>query len=227
MSYTYLIGWSKQNKWYYGVRYAKGCAPTDLWKTYFSSSKYVKQFRETYGEPDIIQIRKIFKNEKNAIKCEDRVIRILKLYENDKFLNKSYSGSIYYDEEVRKKISDSRKGKPSPHLKNKSKEHIEKMRKTKTGKKQSVEHIKSVSRALKEKWSKQKHHCLGTKLDEQHKNNISLGMKKSEKYKLAKEKNAFSNFGNNNGMYGKKHSQETKEKMKLKALERKLKKQNE
>lgn len=23
--YTYLIGWSKLNKWYYGVRYSKKC----------------------------------------------------------------------------------------------------------------------------------------------------------------------------------------------------------
>jgi hypothetical protein len=220
MSYTYLIGWSKHNIWYYGVRYAKNCHPDDLWKTYFTSSKYVKSFRISHGEPDIIKVRKIFINEKNAIKCEDRVIRTLKLYQKDNFLNKSYSGSIYYDEEVRKKISDSRKGKKSPHLKNKSKEHIEKMRKTKTGVKQTEEHIKSVSESLKKKWADEPHHCLGTKLSEDHKNKISNGLKNSFKFQFAKENNNFANFGKNNGMYGKKHSEETKQKIRLKALER-------
>ena len=60
--YTYLIGWSKLNKYYYGVRYAKNCHPSDLWTKYFTSSKYVKQFREENGEPDIIEIRKTFSN---------------------------------------------------------------------------------------------------------------------------------------------------------------------
>lgn len=60
--YTYLIGWSNQNKWYYGVRTAKNCHPGDLWTTYFTSSKYVKQFITQYGEPDIIlNKKKLFK----------------------------------------------------------------------------------------------------------------------------------------------------------------------
>ncbi len=60
--YTYIIGWSLYNKYYYGVRYAKNCNPNDLWKTYFTSSKYVKEFRNNHGEPDIIQVRKTFEN---------------------------------------------------------------------------------------------------------------------------------------------------------------------
>lgn len=31
--YTYLIGWSSHNKFYYGVRYAKGSNPNELWKS--------------------------------------------------------------------------------------------------------------------------------------------------------------------------------------------------
>ena len=58
--YTYLIGWSKIKKYYYGVRYKIGCQPDDLWKKYFTSSYFVKCMRETFGEPDIIQIRKVF-----------------------------------------------------------------------------------------------------------------------------------------------------------------------
>ncbi|MFA6198816.1 MAG: hypothetical protein WC679_00165 [Bacteroidales bacterium] len=58
--YTYLIGWSTMNKFYYGVQYNKKANPDDLWKSYFTSSKIVQQFRKEFGEPDIIQFRKVF-----------------------------------------------------------------------------------------------------------------------------------------------------------------------
>ena len=75
--YTYLIGWSKLNTWYYGSRFAlksnclyeTGCHPDDLFVTYFTSSKYVKNFIKLNGNPDIIQIRKTFpSNNKNIFK---------------------------------------------------------------------------------------------------------------------------------------------------------------
>jgi len=65
--YTYLIGWSTLNKWYYGVRYSKRCNPNDLWVKYFTSSKLVKQFRNKFGEPDVVEVRKIFNNSEDAI----------------------------------------------------------------------------------------------------------------------------------------------------------------
>ncbi len=60
--YTYLIGWSKLNKWYYGCRCAQHCHPNDLWIKYFTSSLYVRQFRKLHGEPDVIKVRKIFQS---------------------------------------------------------------------------------------------------------------------------------------------------------------------
>ena len=64
LPYTYLIGWSTLNKWYYGVEYGIKkipCAnPNNLWTTYFTSSNLVKYYCKTYGDPNIIQIRKIF-----------------------------------------------------------------------------------------------------------------------------------------------------------------------
>ena len=56
--YTYLLGWSEHNTWYYGVRYAKGCHPSDIWKKYFTSSKHVKNFVKMHGDPDVIEDRK-------------------------------------------------------------------------------------------------------------------------------------------------------------------------
>jgi hypothetical protein len=85
--YTYLIGWSIHNKWYYGVRYAKGCNPSDLWATYFTSSKYVYDFRERYGDPDIIQIRRTFTDSKSARLWEKKVIIKLDVIHKNMWLN--------------------------------------------------------------------------------------------------------------------------------------------
>lgn len=87
MAYTYIIGWSVYNKWYYGVRYAKDCNPTELWIKYFTSSKHVKRFRMKYGEPDIIKIRKIFNDSCKAIKWEQKVLKRLNVEKRKDFLN--------------------------------------------------------------------------------------------------------------------------------------------
>jgi hypothetical protein len=90
--YTYLIGWSEHRIYYYGVRFSKKCHPSDLWKTYFTSSKYVKQFREEHGEPDIIQIRKTFKDSKSAILWEEKVLKRINAIKSEMWLNKNVSG---------------------------------------------------------------------------------------------------------------------------------------
>jgi hypothetical protein len=86
--YTYLIGWTKHNRWYYGVRTANKTTPhQDLWKVYFTSSRYVKDFRNTYGEPDIIQIRKIFEGASVAMKWESMVLKRLNAKNEEKWIN--------------------------------------------------------------------------------------------------------------------------------------------
>lgn len=92
--FTYLIGWSKLNKWYYGVRYAKNCNPTDLWSIYFTSSKFVKQFRKDHGEPDVTQVRRVFASSKHAKRWEDKVLARLKVSTNEKWLNTSTNYSF-------------------------------------------------------------------------------------------------------------------------------------
>ena len=86
--YTYLIGWKKLNKFYYGRRTSKNCHPEEFWKTYFTSSEAVKLFRKENGEPDIIEIRKIFKDIESCRIWEHRVLLRLNAARNDKFLNK-------------------------------------------------------------------------------------------------------------------------------------------
>jgi len=92
--YTYLIGWSKHNIWYYGVRYGQDCHPDELWQTYFTSSKYVERFRKLNGEPDVIQIRKVFDNKDAARDHERKVLVRMKVVTEDKWLNKTDNISI-------------------------------------------------------------------------------------------------------------------------------------
>lgn len=87
--YTYLIGWSKYDIWYYGSKYAKGCHPKDLWRTYFTSSRYVSLFIKDFGDPDIIQIRKVFDNIDDAQVWEQKVLTRLHVKPNPKWLNMS------------------------------------------------------------------------------------------------------------------------------------------
>lgn len=95
--YTYLIGWKKYNKWYYGRRTAKNCHPSELWVTYFTSSKYVKNFTKLHGNPDVIEIRKLFPNEpKKCSVWESKVLEKINVQHNDKWLNKK-NGDYKWD----------------------------------------------------------------------------------------------------------------------------------
>ena len=94
--YTYLIGWSSLNTWYYGRRTHRKATPDDLWKTYFTSSKFVKEFRVKYGEPDIIQVRRVFDDNDKCKIWECRVLTKLGVPHNNKFLNKQ-CGSTSFD----------------------------------------------------------------------------------------------------------------------------------
>jgi len=85
--FTYYISWSKLDTHYYGVRFANNCDPSDLWTCYFTSSDRVKEFRKIHGEPDVIQIRKIFVDFNEARLWESRVLRKLKVKKRSNWLN--------------------------------------------------------------------------------------------------------------------------------------------
>lgn len=90
--YTYLIGWSAQNRYYYGARWSRDCDPKDLWTSYFTSSKHVKEFRKKHGEPDIIQVRQVFSSVDKCRLYESKVLRRLNVIHEDKWLNKNING---------------------------------------------------------------------------------------------------------------------------------------
>lgn len=95
-AYTYLIGWTERRKFYYGVRYAKGCDPSELWISYFTSSKYVQSFHEKFGNPDLIEIRQIFDDRDKAIKWESKVLKRMNVIHREDFLNQTDNKAIVF-----------------------------------------------------------------------------------------------------------------------------------
>jgi hypothetical protein len=118
MFFTYLLGWSKLDRYYYGVRYKEGVTLESLGTTYFSSSTYVLKFIEEYGLPDIIEIRKVFETKQEAKSWETKVLSKLKVPNNIKYLNKSNNNcfkNTVMNEEIKQKISSANRGKYVGH----------------------------------------------------------------------------------------------------------------
>ena len=93
-AYTYLIGWPDHNKWYYGVRYAKGADPADLWNPYTTSSNHVKSFVGEHGDPSVRLIRRVFEDTISARLWEHRVLKRMRVVGDDRWLNKTDNKSI-------------------------------------------------------------------------------------------------------------------------------------
>lgn len=153
MAYTYLIGWSKHNKFYYGARWAKDCSPDDLWSTYFTSSKHVKVFREEHGEPDIIQVRKVFNDAEKCKLHECKALNRLDVLNNDKWLNRNINGMFLptgkqTESHIRNRIESfkcngKRKGFRA-WTKDTHPETIKKLRSIHQGKPKSAKHIANM-----------------------------------------------------------------------------------
>ena len=78
---------------YYGVRYAKNCHPSELFVTYFTSSKYVTDYIRTNGMPDIVEIRKTF-GEHQVSEAREYEHRVLKrIVGRPMWLNKTHNKS--------------------------------------------------------------------------------------------------------------------------------------
>lgn len=136
-AYTYLIGWSNPNLWYYGSRYANTVPPEDdLWKIYTTSShSRVDETVLLYGEPDVIQVRRTFATGPEAVAWEDTVLRRINAVKSPKWLNEGRGGKEFYSrpksQQTKDKIRNSLKGKKRQF----TKEWKENLSKGKIGKK--------------------------------------------------------------------------------------------
>ena len=212
--FTYLLKHIPTNKYYYGVRFKKGCHPNDLWTKYFTSSKKVKGLIKRYGKKSFIfEIRKTFKTPQQAINWENKVLKRMKvIYRND-FLNLTNNKSI--DPKYLSKIMSGKRN--NFYGKKHTKESIKKMRLASLGKNNAM-YGKPRTEEVKQKLRL-----------------ANLG-KKYSKERLAKMRLA--SLGKNNAMYGKRgkdcpaygkpRSEETKEKIRLAKIAywKKVKKNN-
>lgn len=141
--YTYIITHKPSGKKYYGVRYAIDSDPSDLFESYFTSSKYIHSLIERDGKDSFeIGIRKTFDNVEDAVRWEAKVLRRLDAKNSDVWLNKHNGDGEF--------ISSGR-----PKGFNHSDETIEKIKKSNCGikKPKSDEFKKQVSKTMKEKFS--------------------------------------------------------------------------
>ena len=97
-----------------GVRYARGCHPDDLWTKYFTSSYHVAVQRWLYGEPDVIEVRKVFQTKESAQDWEHRVLRRTNAIKDQRWLNKhdpkgKWFGVEFHSEETKIKLKKPKK----------------------------------------------------------------------------------------------------------------------
>lgn len=207
--FVYLIGWTSFNRFYIGSRYSRDSHPNQLWTKYFTSSKAVKTFRQEFGEPDVIEIRKIFNSGKEAHNYEIKLLQRIGAVKDDRFLNlndiknwRNPGGKPAWN-----------RGVPMP---NEQKERQSRAMKGKPGWSKGIPRTEEEKEKIRIKRKDQI-------ITEETKRKISLAMsgennpmfgKKHTEGALIKMR-GHDQSGENNGMFGKKHSEETKEKMKI------------
>jgi group I intron endonuclease len=191
--YTYLIKHIPSNRCYYGVRFADGCDPSDLWKTYFTSSKRVKGLIRRYGKKSFsYEVRKTFDTPKQARVWEEKVLTRINAVKRKDFLNLGNSGDQFYLEkhskESKRKMSEANKGKNHPNYgKKRSKEIKIKISESLKGKNHFMygkNHLKNTKIKVSKAMKGENNHFYGKK----HSKETLLKMKKAKKLYWQKRK---------------------------------------
>ncbi len=92
--YTYFLYHVPTGYKYYGARYSKNAHPDDFWKTYFTSSKKVKELISEYGSDTFeYKIRRVFDTAESCIIWEQTVIRRFNILSKRDWLNQYNPGS--------------------------------------------------------------------------------------------------------------------------------------
>lgn len=87
--FTYILKFKPSNQWYYGVRWARGCSPDDLWVNYFTSSSAIKKMIAEFGVDSFeFRVSKVFKTKKEAIEHECKFLMRVNAASNGSFINK-------------------------------------------------------------------------------------------------------------------------------------------
>ena len=134
----------------YWSRTYKNCQTSDLWTTYFSSSKVVKKLIKEFGKDAFeYEIRKTFETKEETLDYERRLLRKVKAKKNPRFLNKNEGGGSRFhrggpqSEETKQKISRTLSGRKH------SDERKANISLANKGKKNQKEHQNTVPNFLK------------------------------------------------------------------------------
>lgn len=179
---------------YIGSKYDKNCNPDGFWVTYFTSSKKVHQLIEIYGVEDFtFSIRKTFNNPKSAYAYETKLLKKLNAAKRLDFLNQhnNDNSNVGWTKEKRKNAAALLSGKIWI-TNGKTDKKIQKNEIIPDGYKRGRTKGKNYGPRSKEFCEKMSFIKKNVPLSEKHKNSLK-GIKR--------------------GMYGKKHSIETKEKI--------------
>lgn len=116
-AFTYLLIHLPTGKRYYGVRFAKGAHPDQLWTTYFSTSKIVKQLiAETGVSSFTAEVRRTFDDPLKALAWETKFLHRIDATRREDWLNRHNGGKKFrapetHSPETRAKLSRSLTGR--------------------------------------------------------------------------------------------------------------------
>jgi hypothetical protein len=86
--FTYSIYCKPTNQYYYGVRYSSNCHPSQLWTSYFTSSKRVHKLIEQFGKDQfIVKVRRTFETQEQAVIWETRFLKKVNASSSNLWLN--------------------------------------------------------------------------------------------------------------------------------------------
>lgn len=128
LPFTYIISHVNADVHYYGVRFCRGCHPSELGTKYFSSSKALQRRIKKYGINQFkFQVRKTFESIEKALEWESRFLKKINAAESKKWLNMHNGdgkflnkGGYKLSEETKEKM---RKPKSQNHKKALSNNH--------------------------------------------------------------------------------------------------------
>lgn len=189
--YTYCLTNKQAGIHYYGSRTAKGCDPHDLWSTYFTSSRIIRELIVTHGKDSFTyRTMRVFNSADECLRHETMFLLRVGAANNPRFYNRHNGGMNF-----------SRAGKPGTfrglHHSPESKEKMAAKRIGISYGKQSPETCKKKS----ERMSGERNPMYGKHLTDEQKIKTKL-------------------YGEKNGMYGRKHNESAREKMRIRAKNR-------
>ena len=112
--YTYFLYHKPTGFKYYGAKYSKSTTGKELWNTYFTSSKRVKELIIKYGkESFVFKKHKTFNSVIEALSYESYVLTFFNAINRDDWLNQNNRGKNFNSSslETRRKISLAHKGR--------------------------------------------------------------------------------------------------------------------